>query len=210
MSVVAAGRIAAIAACIVFALGCDATVSTRPGTFADQSAASVDIDNLDGERDTRKTASADIVQMTNMMLLSLYESSDLRKSMGLNGTPAIIIDGGDLKNRSTDALLKTDLIADRIRSGLSNAASGRLKFISASESTAQLINEESLTHGQGVRGRLPADYRMIGSIRSHEIPGRSNYMLFEFSMINLHNGVIVWSDKYEFKKAGIDGIGYDR
>jgi|GEM_PF-1810000 len=199
-----------LAALVVLLNGCDTTVSTRPSAFGGNNSAAVDVTNIEGENDTRKSAASDVVQMTDLMLQSMLECPDLIATMSTQSKPAVIIDGADLKNRSTDALLKTELIADRLRSGLSSAASSRLTFISAKESTAQLINEEFLTKGEGPRVRRAADYRMTGSIRSHEIPGKSNYMLFEFNMINLRNGVIVWSDKYEFKKAGIDSIGYDR
>jgi hypothetical protein len=192
-------------------LGCTTVVSTRPAMLSESlggrasGRVPTDDDSIDGG--TTKTTSTDIVAMTEKMVREILACPVLANR---DDPPRIICDAKYMRNLSSDPNVSVQLLATRIRNNLNQHAHGRLIFVARHGGATKILDEESVVAGESAHYTVPADFRLMGEIDSHTIPGRSNYMYFSFEIIDTSTGEIVWSGSYEFKKAGRDPIGYDR
>lgn len=158
--------------------------------------------------------SQDIVMMTNKMVIAILALPSITER---SEPAAVIVDAKYFKNQSSSRIDK-NLITDRLRTGLSKAAAGKLKFVGR-EYLAAIEEEKDVeiaTGGPGPKTRrklaMP-DYRLVGRISSLDkidpsTGGRSRYHHIVFELINLKSGLLVWTDGYEFKKAGRSDVVY--
>lgn len=151
----------------------------------------------DGMDDTLGVSSADIQSMTDRMVASMLSNPRIASQT----QPIVVIDAKYMKDNAGGGSVSLDLLATRIRLGLKTHANDRMVFVAADEGSVRLIAEEGIVAGDGVRIRIAANFRMIGSVDSHSGGGKSRYMLFTFELVDTRNGEIVWSDRYEFKKV---------
>lgn len=160
--------------------------------------------------------SQDIVATTDKMMRDMMANATLA---GAATPPRVILDAAYVSNESSQRINK-NIIVDRLRVGLQQAAAGRMTFVS--RENADMVEQErelkragyvdsattGLTHAQA-----GADYRLAGRIGSLDgLDRRSGtaerYSQITFEMIDLETGTIVWSGIYEFKKAAQDDVVY--
>lgn len=196
---------------LIVAAGCDTVVTTRPGELSGplggEATGRVDLQNDAVDGGTMKTTSADVVAMTEQMIRSILAEPTLADAAD---PPRIICDSEYFKNLSNDPTINTRLLTTRIRSKLNHYANGRMTFVARHGGATRILDEESMVRGEPQHFTADAHYRLLGEINNHTIAGRSQFMQFNFEIIDTRTGEIVWSDFYEFKKAGRQPIGYDR
>ena len=118
------------------------------------------------------------------------------------GTPEAIVAIGRLTNLSSDIVTESEKrsIMNRIVNSqplLQLARARNLRFIGEVERTAT---------GDSVRdgGRLIPDYQLRGELRTlvrAVADGRSDTYLASFDLLRLPAGEVVWTDRFEYKRA---------
>ena len=159
--------------------------------------------------------SQDIVGMTDQMMRDMLANPMLASAT----PPRVILDREHFSNESSQRINK-GLIVDRLRIGLQRAANGRMVFVSR-EHADMVARERELKRAGYVdtattgltRAQAGADYRLAGRISTLDARERGSgaaqrYNQIVFEMIDLESGVIVWTDLYEFSKAGQDDVVY--
>jgi hypothetical protein len=133
--------------------------------------------------------------------------------------PRIILDDSDFINKGSQALDKS-MITDSLRVKLNRAAQGRMLFLDRAHmasvererelkrSGATDVGTTGLTHA--VAG---ADFKLVGTIHMLNAKKLGNGMVqrttqITFEMTDVESDVLVWSNEYEFSKAGADDIVY--
>jgi hypothetical protein len=160
--------------------------------------------------------SQDISSMTDKMMRDMLNNSTLA---GRGNPPRIIIDDTYFRNESSSRINKS-LITERLMINLNRAASGRMIFVE--RQAAGMVEEERTLKRQGVvsegkrgsaRMTAGADYRLTGSIKdltsvNSKTGLTAKYTQISFKMVDLEEGILVWSGMYEFKKAAQDDVIY--
>jgi PBP1b-binding outer membrane lipoprotein LpoB len=135
----------------------------------------------------------------------------------LQTPPRVIIDSSDFDNKSSQPINK-DLIVDRLRVELNRAANGRMRFIG--RKYAGRVQKERELKREGVtdigttkltKAQAGVDYQLVGSIGSldsYQAGMTQRYNQITFEMLDLESGEIIWSNNYEFQKAGGDDAVY--
>lgn len=158
----------------------------------------------------------DIMAMTDMMMRDMLQNPTLA---GAAVPPQVIVDGEYFVNESSQRINK-NAIADRLRVNLNRAANGRMVFVARHR--ADMVEEERELKRTGkvdvgttglTRAAAGGDYRLAGRISSVDsvdvrsgMAQRYNQVVFE--MVDLERGTIVWSNLYEFTRAGADDVVY--
>lgn len=158
----------------------------------------------------------DIVAMSDMMARDLMSVPRLAAA---TPPPRVIIDDRYFENTSSQRLNKA-MITDRLRVSLNRSASGRMVFIGR-EMQSMVAEERELKRDgvvdSGTTGLTQrpagADYRLSGRISSEDATqGRTGvvqrYMQILFEMRDLETSEIIWSNIYEFERAGADDVVY--
>jgi hypothetical protein len=154
--------------------------------------------------------------MTDRMMRDMLSNPTLA---GPSAPPQIIVDGEYFSNESSQRINR-NLIADRLRIGLNQAAQSRMIFVS--RQSAGMVEKERELKRQGktdvgTKGMTAAqaggDYRLRGNIASLDSRNArtgmvQRYNQITFEMIDLERGTIVWSGIYEFARAAADDIIY--
>jgi PBP1b-binding outer membrane lipoprotein LpoB len=156
--------------------------------------------------------SQDIVTVTDRMARSLLAAPVI---VGAKTPPFVAID--PVENATRFAIDKT-IFTDRIRAELNTEAAGRVSFL-ARDRIAVLEREQQLKR-QGLvtassdpnvvefRG---ADYFLTGKLSGQStgtVQGVSDYVFFDFQLIDARTNVIVWEGTYEMKKQGLADASY--
>jgi PBP1b-binding outer membrane lipoprotein LpoB len=156
--------------------------------------------------------SQDIVTVTDQMARSLLAAPVI---VAARTPPFVAID--PVENATRFAIDKT-IFTDRIRAELNTKAAGRVSFL-ARDRIAVLEREQQLKQ-QGLvtassdpnvvefRG---ADYFLTGKLSGQSTgtaQGISDYVLFDFQLIDARTNVIVWEGTYEMKKQGLADASY--
>lgn len=158
----------------------------------------------------------DIMSMTDKMMRDMLSNPILANPAR---PPQVIVDGEFFTNESSQRINR-NLIADRLRIGLTRAAQGRMVFVS--RQSAAMVEQERDLKRQGrvdsgtrtlTQAAAGGDYRLRGNIASLDqrdaktgMVQRYNQITFE--MIDLERSTIVWSGIYEFARAAADDIIY--
>jgi PBP1b-binding outer membrane lipoprotein LpoB len=160
--------------------------------------------------------SQDIIAMTDKMMCDIMATQVFAQA---TTPPKVIIDDEYFTNESSTRINK-NMITDRIRTGLNQAARGKMMFIGR-EYLKMMLKELQLRQlgitDQG--GKAPeikahaADYRLGGRISTLDSVSPktglfSRYHQILFEMVDLKTGEIVWSNSYNFKKTGQEDIIY--
>ena len=156
--------------------------------------------------------SQDIVTVTDRMARSLLAAPVIVQA---KTPPYIVID--PVENATRFAIDKT-IFTDRIRAELNTKATGRVSFL-ARDHIAALEREQRLKQ-QGLvtassdpnvvefRG---ADYFLTGKLSGQSTgtaQGISDYVMFDFQLIDARTNVIVWEGTYDMKKQGLADAAY--
>jgi penicillin-binding protein activator len=158
----------------------------------------------------------DVIAMTDRMMRDMLQSPVLANAAR---PPQVIVDGEYFHNESSQRLNK-NVIADRLRVALNNAAAGRMVFVA--RHNADMVEQERRLKRAGkvdlgttglTQAAAGGDYRLSGRINSIDavnvrtgIAQRYNQVIFE--MVDLERGTIVWNGMYEFSRAGADDVVY--
>lgn len=158
----------------------------------------------------------DVIAMTDRMMRDMLQSPVLANAAR---PPQVIVDGEYFHNESSQRLNK-NVIADRLRVALNNAAAGRMIFVA--RHNADMVEQERRLKRAGkvdvgttglAQAAAGGDYRLSGRINSLDavnvrtgVAQRYNQVVFE--MVDLERGTIVWNGMYEFSRAGADDVVY--
>jgi len=160
--------------------------------------------------------SQDITSVTDVMVRDILATPEIIK----RDKPArVIIDEAYFQNESSQRISK-NLLVDRLRVNLQRASKGKLLFVS--RESAGMVEQERDMKRQGktdsgtvglANTLAGADYRLTGRINSLDSRSTSNgavarYTQITFELIDLESSLSVWSNFYEFKKAGQDDAIY--
>lgn len=160
--------------------------------------------------------SQDIKSMTDQMMRDLLANPLFGNAMT---PPRVIIDDTRFVNESNQ-VINLNLLLDRLRIELMRASAGRMFFVSRQNIDLVQKEKELKSSGQvdsgARRSKDPlagADYRLIGRIASQSTASnksgvKSNYYQFSFEMLDLNNGMAVWGNLYDLRKAGSDDTIY--
>jgi len=160
--------------------------------------------------------SQDIASMTDKMVGDMLATPALA---GRKVSPRVIIDSEYFRNESSTRINK-NIITDRLRVELNRAASGRMIFVGRHysdmvESERALKRDSAVDAGtlEAARATLGGDFRLGGRITTLDsvnsatgLATRMHQIIFE--MVDLENGMIVWSGIYDFKKTAQDDVIY--
>ncbi len=132
--------------------------------------------------------------------------------------PRVIVDAAYFENQSSQRINKNVLV-DQLAAQLQIAANGRILFVDREH--ADMVAKERALKREGVtdvgttglvRAVAGADYRLNGRITSLDARTADGvmerYMNIVFRMTDLENGLVAWTNQYDFKKAGQDDVIY--
>jgi PBP1b-binding outer membrane lipoprotein LpoB len=166
--------------------------------------------------------SQDLVSVTDKMARSILAVPEI---VNAQGTPYVIL--YPVENNTRFPINK-ELFLSRIRAELNSKARGKVRFLirgagaQADPRMAALERERELKEsGQvtsdpakdtaGVSQFKGADFFLTGKLEglSHRTSrGTSDYVLYSFQLIDVRTSVIVWEDKAEIKKQGLEDAAY--
>lgn len=161
--------------------------------------------------------SQDIREMSDRMVRDLLAEGRFGNA---TVAPRVIIDDSRFLNESNQTV-NINLLTDRLRIELMRAAQGRMVFVSRQnvdqvESEKALKQQGRIDDGAGnvTRAIAGADYKLVGRITSQSSTSnrngvRTNYYQFSFEMLDLNNGISVWGNLYDLKKAGANDRIYN-
>jgi hypothetical protein len=170
--------------------GCKSYASERPP-----------IDQLDS-RD-KGIQSKDLVDVTDEMTASLLSNIPLNTSR----TQWTIVTTNTENDTSKRA--NYDIFIDRLKTNVFKQSNGRVTLIENKAKYNQLRSEEldtpTDTFGQtgggvGPNGRIQPDYALNGKVQDMPNRGTNTYR-FEFTLTNLKNGTLAWTNDYLVKVA---------
>ena len=163
------------------------------------------MDTID-ERD-RGLQSKDVVSASDLMARSLASDDALRRA---NAKWTMVVDR--FEDRTVDRRFNVnyDIFIERLKTNLAKYGKGDVTLVENKSRLNQLRNKELDSggtrdeFGQGSGGggpsRVQPDFSLYG--KAFDLPNRgTNYYLLEFTVVNLRNGVQVWTDQYEVKVA---------
>jgi len=114
--------------------------------------------------------------------------------------------------------INKDIFLTRIRSQLNTKAQGKVMFLArkqmeALEKERNLKREGAVTASSdpGVQEFKGADYFLTGSLQglsTRTAAGTSDYILYDFHLIDARTSVMVWEDSAEMKKQGLEDAAY--
>jgi len=156
--------------------------------------------------------SQDLVAVTDKMARSILNTQQIANA----ATPPIIVLSPI--NNATRFPIDKDLFLTRIRGELIKKSAGKVTFLArermdALEKERNLKREGAVTassdpHVQEFKG---ADYFLTGDLKgisTRSKAGTSDYISYDFSLIDARTGAIVWGDNAEIKKQGLEDAAY--
>ncbi len=156
--------------------------------------------------------SQDIVAVTDYMARSILAIPQIASAAT---PPVIVLDPVDNQTRFP---INKDLFLTRIRNELIKKAGTKVQFM-ARERMATLEKERnSKRQGAVTASSDPnlqefkgADYFLTGTLQGQSTrtkSGTSDYILYDFHLIDARTSAIVWADTKEFKKQGLEDAAY--
>ncbi len=156
--------------------------------------------------------SQDLVAVTDKMVRSILAIPQIAQA----ATPPIIV--LDSVDNHTRFPINKDLFNTRLRSELIKKSGGKVQFL-ARERMAALEKERNLKREGAVTANSDpklqefkgTDYFLtgtLGGISTRTKAGTSDYILYEFQLIDARTSTIVWGDNAEIKKQGLEDAAY--
>jgi PBP1b-binding outer membrane lipoprotein LpoB len=156
--------------------------------------------------------SQDLVAVTDKMARGILNVPQIANAQG---TPCIVFD--PVKNETRFPINK-DIFLTRIRAKINENAPGKVMFLARDRMEA-LEHERSLKQaGQVTASADPskvefrgADFFLTGvlsSMTTRTGAGTSDYVHYDFQLIDARTGAIVWEQDSEMKKQGLEDAAY--
>jgi len=156
--------------------------------------------------------SQDLVAVTDRMARSILEVPEIARAQG---TPRVVLN--PVVNETRFPINK-DIFLTRIRTELNTKARGKVRFL-ARDMMAALQNERALKQsGQVTSTSDPnvvefkgADFFLTGKLQGMTIrtsTGTSDYILYSFQLVDARSSDIIWEDRAEIKKQGLEDAAY--
>ena len=156
--------------------------------------------------------SQDLVMVADKMARSILAIPQIANAAT---PPTIVLNPVDNQTRFP---INKDIFLTRIRAQLNSKARGKVMFLARSQMEAlekerNLKREGSVTASTdpGVQEFKGADYFLTGSLQglsTRTAAGTSDYILYDFHLIDARSSVIVWEDSAEIKKQGLEDAAY--
>ena len=156
--------------------------------------------------------SQDLVAVTDKMARSILAIAEIAHAAT---PPRIVLD--PIVN-DTRFPINKDIFLTRIRAQLNSKARGKVMFLArnqmeALEKERNLKREGAVTASANpmVQEFKGADYFLTGSLQgisTRTAAGTSDYILYDFHLIDARTSGIVWEDSAEIKKQGLEDAAY--
>ena len=126
--------------------------------------------------------------------------------------PTIVLESID---NGTRFVIDTDILLFRLRGELLEKANGRVRFLARENLDA--IEKERAAKREGVftasseKALKGADFFLTGTLKSISKArdgDRSDYILYDFTLVDAEDSTIVWAGQHEVKKVGKRGTTY--
>jgi len=156
--------------------------------------------------------SQDLVSVADKMARSILAIPQIASAPT---PPVIVLDPVENKTRFP---INKDIFLTRIRAQLNSKTFGKVQFL-ARERMAALEKERNLKREGAVTASTDpkvqefkgADYFLTGSLEglsTRTSKGTSDYILYDFHLIDARTSVVVWEDMAEIKKQGLEDAAY--
>jgi penicillin-binding protein activator len=156
--------------------------------------------------------SQDMVVVTDKMARGILAVPQIANAQG---TPCIVFD--PVKNNTRFAINK-DLFLTRIRSQINEKAPGKITFLARDRMEALEHERELKQSGQVTASANPnqvefrgADFYLTGvldGMSTRTGAGTSDYVHYDFQLIDARTSAIVWEQDDEIKKQGLEDAAY--
>lgn len=156
--------------------------------------------------------SQDLVAVTDKMSRSILGVPEISRA---TITPRIVINPVE---NATRFPINKDLFVDRIRAMLNSKANGKVRFLARNQMQALEAERAAKRAGQVTSSSDPtvqefkgADYFLTGKLSGMTTKanaGTSDYVMYNFQLIDARTSEIVWEDFSEIKKQGLEDAAY--
>jgi penicillin-binding protein activator len=156
--------------------------------------------------------SQDLVHVADKMARSIVGIPQIANAAT---PPTIVLQPVDNQTRFP---INKDIFLTRIRAQLNSKAAGKVMFLARSQMEAlekerNLKREGAVTASSdpGLQEFKGADYFLTGTLQgmsTRTAAGTSDYILYDFHLIDARTSAIVWEDSAEMKKQGLEDAAY--
>jgi len=156
--------------------------------------------------------SQDLVHVTDKMARSILAIPQIANAPM---PPTVVLQPVENQTRFP---INKDIFLTRIRAQLNAGARGKVMFLArnqmeALEKERNLKREGAVTASSDptVQEFKGADYFLTGSLQglsTRTAAGTSDYILYDFHLIDARTSVMVWEDSAEMKKQGLEDAAY--
>ena len=156
--------------------------------------------------------SQDLVTVADKMARSILSIPQIANAPT---PPTIVLNPVDNQTRFP---INKEIFLTRIRAQLNSQARGKVMFLARSQMEALEKERNRKREGQVTASSDPnvqefkgADYMLTGSLQglsTRTKAGTSDYILYDFHLIDARTSVIVWEDSAEIKKQGLEDAAY--
>jgi len=156
--------------------------------------------------------SQDLVTVADKMARSILSIPQIANAPT---PPTIVLQPVDNQTRFP---INKEIFLTRIRAQLNSQARGKVMFLARSQMEALEKERNRKREGQVTASTDPnlqefkgADYMLTGSLQglsTRTKAGTSDYILYDFHLIDARTSVIVWEDSAEIKKQGLEDAAY--
>jgi PBP1b-binding outer membrane lipoprotein LpoB len=154
--------------------------------------------------------SVDLVAMTDDMAMKIVADPEVQEEIARRGKLITVVQ--PVENRMRGEILPrgaADAFTARLRVNLARHAPDRFTWVMNRDAFYALrARERDLDLGP-VPERVQPEYAItaiFSSLTSEDVKKRQSYYLCEYQLTDLHTGRLLWSDKYEVKKAAVKGF----
>jgi hypothetical protein len=156
--------------------------------------------------------SQDLVMVTDNMSRSILGIPQIANAPT---PPTIVLEPVDNQTRFP---INKEIFLTRIRAQLNSKARGKVTFLARSQMEALEKERNRKREGTVTASSDPnlqefkgADYFLTGSLQglsTRTKAGTSDYILYDFHLIDARTSAIVWEDSAEMKKQGLEDAAY--
>ena len=156
--------------------------------------------------------SQDLVMVTDKMARSILSIPQIANAPT---PPTVVLEPVDNQTRFP---INKEVFLTRIRYQLNSKAVGKVMFLARSQMEALEKERNRKREGQVTASSDPtvqefkgADYFLTGSLQGMSTrtkAGTSDYILYDFHLIDARTSAIVWEDAAEVKKQGLEDAAY--
>ncbi len=156
--------------------------------------------------------SQDLVMVADKMARSILKIPQIANAPT---PPTVVLEPVDNQTRFP---INKEIFLTRIRAQLNSKAFGKVQFLARKDMEALEKERNRKREGQVTASADPslqefkgADYFLTGTLQglsTRTKAGTSDYILYDFHLIDARTSVIVWEDSAEMKKQGLEDAAY--